>query len=70
MKAADVSTRQYKFSHGITPRGYAPSWAFVIRWRDGGEYIYWAQPGTYSEARRGAVAYANQTGATSVEVAP
>lgn len=67
MHVDEVSTSRYEFSHGRSPRGQG-SWGFFLG-SSSLEDLFWAN-GTYSEARRAAVAEANRRGVSSVEVAP
>lgn len=66
MTTVEVSTYRYVFAHGQSPRGRG-SWAF----RPWGSPSYqdwqWFQ-GTYTEARRQAVAWARENGVGRLEV--
>lgn len=61
-----VSTASYQASHGREPRGTG-SWAFFFDGSSDVADAYWAD-GSYSAARRAAVAEAARRGAGRVEV--
>ena len=65
----NVSTATFEFAHGRKPRGTG-SWAFYFDGDDSLDAMFWASPyGTYSAAKRQAVAEAKRRGASSVAVA-
>ena len=57
-----VSTRDYEFSHGRTPKGQG-NWVFIFP----NNTIDWFR-GTYTEARKAAIARAKSQGFTSIDV--
>lgn len=62
--SVEVSTRTFYASHACEPRGEG-SWAFFIQ-----DAIFWAPYGSYSSAKKAAVAEARRVGAFSITVAP
>ena len=61
-----VSTRDYEFAHGRTPRGFG-HWAFEFGEREAAEAVeFWT--GTYSEAKAQAVRFAKDNGYSYVSV--
>ncbi len=66
MSRVEVSTTQFQFAHGRTPRG-SGDWYFTAvggSEHRGGRWFH----GMYSDARAQAVAWARETGAYRVEV--
>ena len=67
----EVSTVDFEFAHGRTPRGRG-TWAFTFDQRHYRDVlsaeVFWSTPGTYSEAKRQAVAEAQRRGARVVYV--
>jgi hypothetical protein len=60
-----VSTTHYVFAHGREPRGRG-AWAFTFDYHR--DELFWHR-GTYTEAKRAAVAEARRRNASRVEVA-
>lgn len=62
----EVNTRDFEFSHGRKPRG-SGSWAFFFKRDDDVSNAFWAQ-GSYTEAKKAAIAEAKRRGARTVFV--
>jgi len=66
-----VSSSAYQFAHGKQPRGHG-SWAFYMgpsRVGQPDQEPVWFPYGSYSDARRQAVAYAKANGYAEIRVA-
>ncbi len=64
-----VSTDQYQFAHGKSPRGFG-SWGFFFDDARDASQVWFAEPAmTYAQAKRAAIVEAKRRDAVRIEVA-